>query len=221
MLLTETIKNSTSAIKKRRAMLESKQHAESYAKALAQLAQVSEGIENTLNCAVAMKESQLVDTPLLDETTRTELLNCINDCGNGISELTLTLDSVKLLKSKGDAFATQIKMIWKDAASKYSDGTKGYLSMLGSLSDNPKKAKDLADNIKKIVAGDPSIKSISDLVTDVMLSKEIIESFALNTSIETFLHKVSAQQATVMDLTPEILTWLKDKNLLFKLKIRF
>ena len=202
-------------------MLESKQHAESYAKALAQLAQVSEGIENTLNCAVAMKESQLVDTPLLDETTRTELLNCINDCGNGISELTLTLDSVKLLKSKGDAFATQIKMIWKDAASKYSDGTKGYLSMLGSLSDNPKKAKDLADNIKKIVAGDPSIKSISDLVTDVMLSKEIIESFALNTSIETFLHKVSAQQATVMDLTPEILTWLKDKNLLFKLKIRF
>ena len=31
MLLTETIKNSTSAIKKRRATIESKQHAETYA----------------------------------------------------------------------------------------------------------------------------------------------------------------------------------------------
>ncbi len=35
MLITETIKNSTSAIKQRRAAIESKQTAETYAKALA------------------------------------------------------------------------------------------------------------------------------------------------------------------------------------------
>ena len=48
MLLTETIKKSTSAIKKRRMAIESKQHAETYGKALAQLAQATEGIKGTI-----------------------------------------------------------------------------------------------------------------------------------------------------------------------------
>ena len=46
MLLTETIKNSTSAIKKRRATIESKQHAETYARALAQLSQSTGSIKD-------------------------------------------------------------------------------------------------------------------------------------------------------------------------------
>ena len=57
MLLTETIKNSTSAIKKRRATIESKQHAETYARALAQLSQSTGSIKDTLDCANAIKES--------------------------------------------------------------------------------------------------------------------------------------------------------------------
>lgn len=51
MLLTETIKNSTSAIKKRRATIESKQHAETYTRALAQLSQSTGSIKDTLDTA--------------------------------------------------------------------------------------------------------------------------------------------------------------------------
>ena len=61
MLLTETIKNSTSAIKKRRATIESKQHAETYARALAQLSQSTGSIKDTLDCANAIKESGIVE----------------------------------------------------------------------------------------------------------------------------------------------------------------
>lgn len=221
MLLTDTIKNSTSAIKKRRATIASKQHAETYAKALAQLAQTTESIKATLDCATVMKESGIVDTPLMDETTRSDLLTCINDCGNGVSEMKLTLEAVRLLKSKGDAVATQIKIVWRDTSVRYSDGSKGYLSMIGGLSGNPKRAKELADNITKTVAGDPSIKAIKNLVADVAEAKEIIDKFSLNPEIEDFLKKVSLQRATVGDLTPNILAWLKDKNLTGKLKIHF
>ena len=128
MLLTETIKNCTSAIKKRRVTIESKQHAETYAKALAQLAQATASIKETIDCATAMKEKGIVSTSLMDEPTRNELLACIDDCGNGVSEMRLTLETVRLLKSKGDAIAAQIKIVWRDAAQKYSDGPKGYLS---------------------------------------------------------------------------------------------
>ena len=221
MLLTETIKNSTSAIKKRRVTLESKQQAEAYGKALAQLAAATESVKTTLECATAMKASGIVDTPLMDETTRSELLAYINDCGNGVNEITLSLETVTILKTKGDAVASQIKLIWKDAAGKYSEGVKGYLTMIGSLSSNPQRAKELADNITKSASGDPTTKSISSLVSDVDEAKEIVEAFSLNPEIELFLKKVSAQQATIVDLTPNVLTWLKEKNLTSKLRVRF
>ena len=221
MLLTETIKNSTSAIKKRRATIESKQHAETYARALAQLSQSTGNIKDTLDCANAIKESGIVEAPVIDEATRSDLLACINDCGNGISEMRLSMDAVRLLKSKGDAFATQIKIVWRDASAKYSDGSKGYLSMIGGLSSNPKRATELADNITKTVAGEPSIKAVKKLVADVSEAKKIADEFSLNPEIEVFLKKVSSLQATVADLTPDILTWLKGKNLTSKLKIRF
>lgn len=221
MLLTETIKNCTSAIKKRQVTIESKQHAETYAKALAQLAQTTESIKDTIDCAAAMKEKGIVSTPLMDEPTRSELLACIDDCGNGVSEMRLTLETVKLLKSKSDTFAAQIKIVWRDAAQKYSDGPKGYLSMIGGLSTNPKRAKDLTDSITQTVAGNPSIKTVSSLVSDVAEAKQIIEQFSLNPEIEDFLKKVSSQRATVLDLTPNTMAWLKEKNLSQKLKIRF
>ena len=221
MLLTETIKKSTSAIKKRRMAIESKQHAETYGKALAQLAQATEGIKGTLDCASAMTNSGIVNTPLMDENTRNDLIACINDCGNGVSEMKLTMEAVRLLKTKGDIVAGQIKIVWKDAAGKYAEGSSGYLSMIGGLSADPKRAKELADNINKAVSADPTIKGINGLVSDVAEAKKITEDFSLNPEIEAFLKKVSSQQATVFDLTPNVLTWLKEKKLTSKLKIRF
>lgn len=221
MLLTETITNSTSAIKKRRAAIESKHHAETYAKALSQLSQTTESIKGTLDCAAAMIDSGIVNTPLMDENTRNDLIACINECGSGVSEMKLTMEAVQLLKTKGDIIAGQIKIVWKDAAGKYAEGSSGYLSMIGGLSADPKRAKELADNISKAVAADPTIKGISSLVSDVAEAKKIIEAFSLNPEIEAFLKKVSAQQATVLDLTPNILSWLKEKKLTSKLKIRF
>lgn len=221
MLITETIKNSTSAIKQRRAAIESKQTAETYAKALAQLVQAAESIKSTLDYAAAMKGKGIVSTPLMDEPTRSELLTCIDDCGSGVSEMQLTLETVRLLKSKGDAVATKIKIVWRDAAQRYSDGSKGYLSMIGGLSNDPKRARELADKITQTVAGDPSIKAINSLVSDVAEAKQITSKFSLNPEIEGFLKKVSSQQATVLDLTPSILAWLKEKNLTSKLKIKF
>ena len=104
---------------------------------------------------------------------------------------------------------------------KYSEGTKGYLSIIGGLSDDPKRARDLADAITKAVEGDPTIKVIESLVSNVHEAKQITDAFSLNPEIENFLKRVSAQQATVADLTPNVHNWLKEKHLTSKLKLRF
>ena len=221
MLLTETIKNCTSAINKRRAIIESKQHAETYAKALAQLSQSTKHIKNSIDCATAIKENGIVQTPLIDEDTRSELLACIDDCGNGVAEMSLTMETVRLLKAQGDSLVMHIKMKWQDGAREYSDGPKNYLSIIGSLTSNPKLAKDLADRIDRTVSGNPSIMAVNNLLSDVAEAKQITDQFSLKPEIEDFLKKVSSQQASVLDLTPDIIAWLKEKNLRQKLKIRF
>ena len=221
MLLTEIIKNSNTAIQTRRRAIENKQHAESYAKALVQLNQVTGSIKGVLDCATAMKECGIVETPILEENARNQLLSCIDNCGQGVSELSLTMETVRLLKKKGEIVSGQIKIVWKDSSQKYAEGSKGYLSIIGGLSPDPKRAKELADNINKTISSDPTIKGIRSLMDNVSEAQQIAEAFSLNPQIESFLKKVSSQQATVFDLTPDVLTWLKEKNLMNKLKIRF
>jgi len=224
MLLSETIQKSTTAIKLRRNATDNKSKAESYFKALTQLDQTAKSIEGTLKCAIEMQTQGIVADPILVEDVRADLLTCIDSCGNGVSpdsEEQLSLATVKLLQSKGDAIASSIKVVWKDAASNYAKGSTGYLSMIGNLTDNPKQAKDLVEGINKTVDSDPSIKSISKLVADVAEAKKITDSFSIGPKIESFLKKVSSQQATVADLTPDVTAWLKEKKLMGKLKVRF
>lgn len=221
MLLTETIKSSTSAITKKRVAQESKQNAENYGKAITQLDQAISVIRVTLECSEALKAKGLVLSPIMDGDTRDEFFECFDSCGNGIENMDLTLETVKLLRSKGETFLTTIGIAWKDAARKYAEGTAGYLLMIAGLSSDSKKALDLAGSISKAADGGPSIKAIDKLIANVQEAKRIIDAFALNPEIETFLKKVSSQQATVFDLTPNILSWLNEKNLTNKLKLRF
>lgn len=224
MLLSETIQKSTTAIKLRRNATDNEAKAESYFKALTQLDQTAKSIEWTLKCAIEIKSQGIVSEPILAEATRVDLLSCIDSCGNGVSpdsEEQLSLATVKLLQSKGDAIASSIKAIWKDAAANYAKGSTGYLSVIGNLTDNPKQANDLVEGIKKTVDGAPSIKTIGKLVADVAEAQKITDSFSIGPKIESFLKKVSSQQATVADLTPDIIAWLKEKKLMGRLKVRF
>lgn len=221
MLLTETINRSTSTIQNRRTVQENKKSAEDYSKALVQLAQASNALKITLDCAIEMKSKGIVSHPLMLQQIRDELIEYADNCGKGVFDGTLALDMVVAFKAKGDAVAEQMKIIWKDAAIQYAEGTKGYLSMIGGLTDDPKHARELADSISETVAGTLSNAAIKKLVADVAEAKRIADAFSLNPEIEAFLKKVSSQQATVTDLTPNVLAWLKEKKLTSKLKVRF
>lgn len=221
MLLSDTIKNSTAAINQKRIALENKQHASAYMEALGKMNLAVKQVRDTLECAVAIKEKGIIEEPFMSEETRADLISCIDNCGNGIQEFQLTMDTVKLFKSKGEALAAQLRVVWKNGAAQYSDGTKGYLSMISGLYTNPKKARELAVQIEEIVEEYPSIAAVDKLIADVAEAKAITESFELNSNIEGFLRKVSSQKATVADLTPTVIQWLKDKKLMGKLKVTF
>ena len=224
MLLTEKIHNTTMTIALRRKAIDNKAKAESYFNALTKLNQTVKDIEDTLSCAIEMKKKGIISTPIISEEVKNDLLSCIDTCGNGLSpdsEEQLSIETVRLLQAKGKEIATAMKVIWKSAADEYAKGCTGYLSMIAKLTDNPKQSKELVERINNTTAGDPSIKAISKLVEDVATANQITENFSISPEIESFLKKVSAQQATVVDLTSDVIAWLNEKHLMGKLKVRF
>ncbi len=221
MLLVDSIKNTTTAIQRRRNAQESKQSAATYASALRQLSLVSDSLRTAMTCAESMKTKKIVDHPVVPSQTRDDLVDCINNCGKAISDVELTPDMVSILKAKTDNLSGQILIAWKEASVNYSEGTRGYLSMIGGLTDNPKAATELSEKIKGLTESSVSLKNIDDLVESVSKAKTLTDSFSLNADIEVFLKKVSSRQATIRDLTPGILKWLKEKNLMDKLNINY
>jgi len=221
MLLTETITNCTSAIQRRRTAQERKQSAEAYANALSKLNVVNNNLRSMLNCVSALKEKGIVDQTLMAEQTKMDLLECVNNCGMGLFDGSLTSDTVTILKTQSEAFSSQLQNKWKEASRKYAEGTRGYLSMIGGLSSDPKKAAELSEKIGKLTEGMLSELAITSLVENVTQAKVITDSFSLNGNIETFLKKVSSRQASIADLTPEVQKWLLEKHLSGKLKIVF
>ncbi len=221
MLLTDTIRKSTAAIERQRSMREDKEAADNYAKALKQLSQVINTLQSTVDCVIQMQSSGIVMHPILTQKTRDELNELINNCGMSIYEYNLTTDLVTAFKTKVEAFSSEVTITWKNTALHYSEGPKGYLSMIGGLTDNPSYAQNLAIEIDKAVNNSPSSTTIRKLVSAVGEANKITDSFAISPDIESFLKKVASQHATVSDLSPDIIRWLEKKKLKDKLRVKF
>lgn len=221
MLLTETINSSVSAIQRRRTAQERKQSTEAYTHALAHLNTTGESLKYTLECTSALTESQLTNQSPMIRQTRDDLLGCVNNCGQGLFDGSLTNDMVNILKTKSESLFEQIQIKWTNIATEYASGTLGYLSLICHLTNNPTKTIDLIEKIKNTINNRLSVESPNNLIFTVNEAKAITDSFSFNATIEGFLRKVSLQQATICDLSPEVFDWLKEKHLDNKIKLHF
>lgn len=221
MLLNETITNSINAINEKRAAQARKKSIEEFSAALATLNTICSQLETAITCMKELKKSGIISIPVMTSTIRDELLSSVDDCGSSIEDGSLSRDMVIVFKSHMTTAKVELNNAWEANASTYSDGPRGYLSMISGLTENPEDARELEYTICKITSGAISLKQIKDLVSSVAAANEIKSGFSLEPEIETFLKKVSSLQATVADLTPTIQKRLQEKGLMGKLKISF
>lgn len=220
-MLTNVIEQSITAIQNKKKAQESKQSVQAFSSALAYLSLIATQLIDTLDCMDAVLGTGISSIPILHAEMRNELLAYISDCGQGVHEGTLRRDTVKILETQVKAAKAELDSTWHVIAAAYSDGPRGYLSMLGGLTDTPQKAKELQTIIADSVNASPTKKSVKVFAEDVSKAKSMTSGFSLQPEIETFLKKVKEQNATIDDLSPEVLDWLKDKKLTRKLSIKF
>lgn len=107
----------------------------------------------------------------------------------------------------------------------YYDGkTTSIISMLDTIKEiAPDKIK-LQYEINKIKKGsnwNTDISSLKHMKSGLLEAKSIIDGLALDDSIIHFLKLVGNGEATINDLSQEILSWISEENLSEKLLIRF
>lgn len=220
-MLTDIITASISAIEKKKSAQAKKQSDESLTYAFASLNAVSTRLKATLDCLDAICQNGISTNPLLRSELRDNLLTSISSCGDGAHSGTLTRETVKYMEAQSDQVKRDIDNGWATLSKAYSDGPCGYLSIIGNLTDNPEKAQTLNTDILNAIVTAPSRKSVQTFVTNVGDAQILSASFSMRPEIEIFLKKVKNKEATIVDLTPDIMTWLEEKQLTKKLGIRF
>lgn len=220
-MITDSIQSCISAVNQKQDALRSKQSFEEYQKTLALLSVECQNLERSLDTIDSIEKNKISDSPLLDNGTKMELLEAINDCGIALENGQLGKEGVQVFGSRTKQLQRDLTTTWKECATRYADSVTGYLGIVQGLTDRPKEVADLRDQIIKLASSDPTVIATKRLAADVAQANGIISQFSLKPEIEVFLKKVSSKTATVKDVTPEVLSWLENQKLVDKLRVSF
>ncbi len=220
-MITDSIQSCISAVKQKQDALRSKQSFEEYQKTLALLSVECQNLERSLDTIDSIEKNKISDAPVLDDGTKKELLEAIDDCGIALENGQLGKEGVQVFGSRTKQLQRDLTAVWKVCATQYADGVTGYLGIVQGFADSPKEVDELRTRIGNLAIGDPTPTAAKKLSVDVAQANAIISRFSLKPEIEAFLKKVAAKKAAVSDLSPEVLNWLSDQKLLEKLKLSF
>ena len=220
-MLTDTIASSVRAIKNKRRAQENKLASDAYLSAMQRLEQACETASEFIQSAQSIQAAALSDLAPLKNSTQQDLFNSISVCGNAIEEQSLSKETVQVFLSALTTAKSELSTFWKENAAAYSDGARGYLSLISELTDDPSKSNALVKRISDALNSVPSASDVKKFTDNVQAANDIISRYELKPEIEIFLKKVAAHRANLSDITPDILSWLQQKNLTQRLKINF
>lgn len=108
----------------------------------------------------------------------------------------------------------------------YTNSTSNILSLLDTVKNilsNEDKAKFAMNKIKKAATWNKTIDNYSYLNQGIEEANQILYDLDIdeNSDVLSFLKLVSGGNATIKDLTDEILVWIKTENLADKMFIKF
>lgn len=221
MTLNSIVAQNADDIRKKRNAQAIKKAQDEYDKTLNKLALNIQSVNNTLDCIDQIEAQRIATAPIVDSVTKNDLLSCIDDCGQGLSEGTLESATVDVFSIRQEALKKHLEDSWHSIAERYAAGLPGFLKTVGAISADPALAEKLSQDIIVLVEGKPSKKAINELVASTQRGKTIAEGYSLTAEVRSFLDKVKAGGAKLSDLTPEIQQWIRIHQLEGKFRIRF
>lgn len=220
-MILESIQSANNTILDSMQFTNNKQAAKNFNTQVCLLSQYTSQLEQLLNIIVTLQATKNV-LNLFNAEVKESLQVAVDACGEKLFDHTLDNSTVASLKSSIELCKKSVEISWVKAASGIANDVESSLKTLKNLLPNKQKAEAVLENLSKSKNTLPgSSKVIEAFFDSVNQGKELIDGLHLDNEIEKFINKVRTQQATVADLTPHILEWLKDNNLTGKIRVIF
>ena len=198
-----------------------KQATKAFKKQVTELSQCTSQLEQLLNIIKAMQEKK-ISSKVFTVKIKDSLQDAVDTCGHKTNDHKLDVIAVTALKNAIELCRKNVDTIWKEAANDLSNDVINSLASLKGLLQNQQEAEGLLEALKKAKVSIPeSSKAIDTFLDNVKRGKGLIDGLHLDEEAEKFIVKVRTQQATVADLSPHIMDWLKNNNLMGNMKVRF
>lgn len=220
-MILESLRSANSTILDSVQVTNNKQAAKIFKDQVIALSQCTSQLEQMLNLIKAM-QSKMISSKVFTLEIKDSLQNAVDTCGQKTSDHTLDVSAVTALRSSIELCRKNIEISWKEAASDLSNGVENTLTTLKGLLSNKQEAEVILDALGKAKVTLPgSSKAIDTFLDNVKRGKDLVDGLHLDEEAEKFIVKVRMQQATVADLTPHIMDWLKENHLTGQIKVRF
>ena len=130
--------------------------------------------------------------------------------------------SLELVNSKIIELERDLKERWKTHYEAQTQSLRMTIVSIENIVPDQNEAFRVINSLDPNKSQWPVNDARIDLInSNINLGNSIIANLGVNKEIEVFLSKISSNKATIFDLTPDILNWIKDKNLEGKIGLTF
>lgn len=109
--------------------------------------------------------------------------------------------------------STDIEILWKNFAYSITNEVLEQLGIYSLVCNNKKHVNEIISNINSINKWPINEADYNKFTVRFEQGKKLLLNMNFTTEVEEFLKKVKDKKASLLDLTPEVLKWIKDGNL--------
>lgn len=109
--------------------------------------------------------------------------------------------------------STDIEILWKNFAYSITNEVLEQLGIYSLVCNNKKHVNEIISNINSINKWPINEADYNKFTGRFEQGKKLLLNMNFTTEVEEFLKKVKDKKASLLDLTPEVLKWIKDGNL--------
>lgn len=220
-MILESLQSANSTILDSVQATNNKQAAKAFKDQVIALSQCTAQLEQLLNLIKAMQEKK-ISAKVFTVEIKDSLQDAVDTCGQKVNDHTLDVSAVTALRNSIELCRKNVDITWKEEADNLSSGVEDSLSSLKGLLQNEEEAEEILEALEKAKLSIPgSSKAIDAFLDNIKRGKGLIDGLHLDEEAESFIEKVRTQQATVEDLTPHIMDWLRKNQLTGQIKVRF
>lgn len=175
-----------------------------------------------MNYSVSIQVLNVVDSEQFCKVDLNLIQYHIDKIEKGIRNSYVELNSLDVVNSKVIELESELKDKWKVYYEAKTQSLRNTILSIQNIVPDKQEAFRVVNSL------DPSKSQwpVNDvrmgmINSNIELGSSIINGLGLNRDIEMFLTKISSNDATIVDLTPSILNWIKDKKLESKIGLTF